>query len=190
MKKQQLMTRFTKLVCLLAAAIVAVAGAQVAQAAPAEPGDLPSNIAAPAGTKLFLVGHAVGVQIYSCTSTSTGYGWALVAPRADLYDDTGKLVATHFGGPTWQARDGSYVVGQLPRRVIVDPTAIPWLRLSAAAKDVGTDGDRLSKTTYIQRIATTGGLAPAAAECSADTAGTTNEVAYTADYFFWKAIGD
>ena len=40
-----------------------------------------------------------------------------------------------------------------------------------------------------QRIATTGGLAPAAAGCNADTAGTTAEVPYTADYYFWKAVG-
>ena len=48
------------------------------------------------------------------------------------------------------------------------------------------DGDRLVATTYVQRIATTGGLAPPAAECNAATAGTVAEVPYTADYYFWK----
>ena len=56
---------------------------------------------------MFLVGHAVGVQIYSCNATASGFAWGFVAPRADLYGDNGKLVATHFGGPTWRARDGS-----------------------------------------------------------------------------------
>jgi hypothetical protein len=41
-------------------------------------------------------------------------------------------------------------------------------------------------TAYIQRIATTGGLAPPAMECNATTAGTVAEVPYTADYYFWK----
>jgi len=41
---------------------------------------------------------------------------------------------THFAGPTWKAKDGR------------------------------PDGDRLVNTTYIQRVATTGGLAPAAAD--------------------------
>jgi hypothetical protein len=48
--------------------------------------------------------------------------------------------------------------------------------------------DRLAGTTFIQRIATTGGLAPAAADCNAATAGTEVEVPYTADYSFWNAM--
>jgi hypothetical protein len=43
-------------------------------------------------------------------------------------------------------------------------------------------------TTYIQRISTTGGLAPTA-DCNADRAGSTEDVPYTADYYFWKAVG-
>jgi hypothetical protein len=97
---------------LLAATLAAVAAwpfAQAAHAGPPEP-EVPTAIAVPSGHKLFLVAHAVGVQIYSCNATEGGHGWALLAPRASLYDDNGKLVATHFGGPTWQARDGSRVV--------------------------------------------------------------------------------
>ena len=71
--------------------------------------------------------------------------------------------------------------------VTVDPTAIPWLRLKATPTTI--DGDRLAGTTYIQRIATTGGLKPAAEDCNATTAGTAREIPYTADYLFWKAHG-
>jgi hypothetical protein len=49
-----------------------------------------------------------GVQIYQCT----GGRWAFQSPRASLYDDDGNLAAEHFAGPTWQAADGSTVVGQ------------------------------------------------------------------------------
>jgi hypothetical protein len=51
----------------------------------------------------------------------------------------------------------------------------------------GPDGDRLVHTTYIQRIATAGGLALPAADCNAASAGMRAEVPYTADCYFWKA---
>src|SRR5215217_6911878 len=140
------MNRFVSLSRLLAAGVVAAAAAwtlaQPALAGPSEP-VVPTTIQVEAGHKVFLVGHAVGVQIYSCNPISGGYRWALVAPRADLYDDSGKVVATHFGGPTWQAKDGSKVIGQRKGDpVTVDPTAVPWLLLSATPSS-GPDGDRL-----------------------------------------------
>ena len=61
--------------------------------------------------------------------------------------------------------------------------------MAAAEGDVrtyGTSGDRFTYTTYIQRVATTGGLPPAAGDCNAGTVGTQAEIPYTADYFFWK----
>jgi Protein of unknown function (DUF3455) len=167
----------------MVAAAAMVSLAPVAQAGPPSP-EVPSTIAVPAGNKVFLVGRAVGVQIYSCN----GATWGLVAPRANLYNDHGKLIITHFAGPTWQATDGSGVVGQRVAGVDV-PTAIPWLLLSASRTFAGPDGDRLVATTYIQRIATTGGLAPPASTCTAATAGAVAEVPYTADYYFWKHTG-
>ena len=66
------------------------------------------------------------------------------------------------------------------------PKSIPWLLLSAKSTTAGKFGDHLTKTTFIQRINTRGGLAPAASTCTAATAGTQKEVPYTADYFFWR----
>jgi hypothetical protein len=177
---------------MLLAGVVAVTAAlplaQSAQAEPAAP-PVPETIAVRDGHKPFLIGHATGAQIYTCQAIPGGHRWGLLAPRANLYDDNGKLLATHYGGPTWEARDGSTVVGQREALVTVDPTAIDWLRLSAARTAAGPDGDRLVHTTYIQRINTTGGLPPASAECNAGTAGTRTEVPYTADYVFFKATG-
>jgi hypothetical protein len=150
---------------------------QVAQAGPAPP-SVPDTLQVPDGCTVFLIGHAVGVQIYSCNDT----GWSLVAPRANLFDDQGALIITHFAGPTWQANDGSTVVGNAEASVSVNPTAIPWVRLSAASTTPG----QLGSTTNIQRITTTGGLAPLAADRNAIRAGTLAEVPYTADYYFWK----
>ena len=64
-------------------------------------------------------------------------------------------------------------------------TAIPWLLLAKVSTTAGPDGDRFAGTTYIQRIATVGGLPPAASECT--VAGTKVEVPYTADYVFYKS---
>jgi hypothetical protein len=182
-------TRFSRLLLAgIAAAAATLSVTQVAQARPLPPA-VPGPIQVPYGNKVFLVGHGVGVQIYSCNATSSGFAWGFVAPRANLYGDNGKLIITHFGGPTWQAKDGSKVVGRVEASVTVDATAIPWVRLSAASTAAGPDGDRLVDTTYIQRIATTGGLAPPAAECNATTAGAVAQVPYTADYYFWKKTG-
>jgi predicted lipoprotein with Yx(FWY)xxD motif len=165
--------------------LVSPAGAQIAPTGyPSEP-SVPSTIEVPDGNTVYLVGHAVGVQTYSCN----GRAWSFVAPRANLYDDNGRLIIAHFGGPTWEATDGSKVVGRAEASSTVDGTAIPWLRLAAASTATGTAGDQLAHTTYVQRIATTGGLAPSASECSPTTAGTVAEVPYTADYYFWKQAG-
>jgi hypothetical protein len=163
----------TTLLPILLALLVAPA----ALASPVDDPEVPADIAVPEGNKAYLDVHAVGVQIYSCD----GNAWAFVAPRATLYE-RGRRFGTHFAGPTWQAKDGSAVVGARAGGVNVDPTAIDWLLLSATPTAEG----RIAKTTFIQRINTTGGRAPAAADCDAATAGTQIEIPYTADYVFWK----
>jgi hypothetical protein len=166
----------------LAVAAAALLTAQAAAAHPHKP-PVPTDIAVPDGNKAYLDAHAVGVQIYSCNATT----WSLVAPRANLYDH-GKLIATHFAGPTWQAKDGSKAVGTRVNGVNVDPTAIDWLLLSTVSTPgPGKHADTLADTTFIQRINTTGGRAPAAANCNASTVGTQVEIPYTADYVFFKA---
>jgi hypothetical protein len=182
--KEAKMNRLTAGLTLALAATLAAATPARAEPAPLP---VPSGIAVPAGHKVFLIGHATGVQKYTCAVAPAGSTWELVAPQANLYDERGKLLTTHYGGPTWQTRDGSTVKGRRDSGVPVDPTAIDWLRLSAASTAAGPEGDRLQNTRYIQRINTTGGLAPAAEECNAVTAGARVDVPYTADYVFWKA---
>ena len=53
----------------------------------------------------------------------------------------------------------------------------------------GPDGDRLTPTTYIQRINTVGGRPPPAGDCDADTVAEQREIPYSADYVFFKATG-
>ena len=165
---------------LLAIAVAAAAALPSAAGAAVPAPSVPDTIAVGTGEKPFLLGHATGVQIYACRSGA----WVLVAPRATLYGDNGQAIADHFAGPTWQARDGSRVVGKRLDGVPGAPGAIPWLLLSADSTSAGPDGDRLEGTTHIQRIATVGGVAPAPSQCV--TEGEQVEVPYTADYVFWK----
>ena len=101
----------------------------------------------------------------------------------------GRIIIAHFGGPTWQATDGSEAVGRAEANVTVDATAIPWLRLAAVSTAAGAAGSQLVPTTYIQRINTVGGRPPAAGECDEDAVAEQREVPYGADYIFFKQSG-
>jgi hypothetical protein len=159
---------------LLVAVLAAAALTPPALASPPTP-EVPGDIAVAEGNKPYMALHAEGVQIYACN----GQAWTLVAPRADLYDGSGRHVGAHFAGPTWELKDGSATVATRVAGINVDPSAIDWLLLDATPTAEG----RLGETTFIQRINTTGGRAPAGT-CAA---GSRTEVPYTADYVFWKA---
>jgi hypothetical protein len=173
---------------LLAGLVTLAATLPLAQAAQAQQPASPHSLLPPAGNFPYLVGHATGVQIYQCSATPTGPAWTFVAPRANLTDNRGRLIITHFGGPTWQANDGSKVVGTLVSSRTVSPTAIAWLLLSTTATPAPQGGGLLADATFVQRLFTVGGLAPAASTCNTATVGARAEVPYTAEYVFWKAI--
>ncbi len=172
---------------LIALAAFAVAAPAAAVAGPAAP-DVPGAVAVTGPHKPYLIAHADGVQIYACYSVADGYAWRLLAPRATLTGVNGNPLGSHYGGPTWEARDGSRVVGLREANVSVDPTAIDWLRLKADSTASGPDGDHLAATTYIQRINTVGGRPPAAGDCDEDTVAESREIPYSADYVFFKAM--
>src|SRR5262245_9553078 len=141
---------------------------------------------------------------------ASGFAWAFYAPQATLFGvDVGhdKQIITHFLSPnpaedgtprpTWQhSRDTStvWVNNSVPPaqsssdRTFVAAGAIPWLLLPVAGTQAGPTGsDTLTKTTFIQRLNTSGGVAPAASTCaSAADAGKKALVPYSADYFFYK----
>jgi hypothetical protein len=141
--------------------------------------DVPTVLEVPDGNKVHFHAYAVGVQIYTWSAATSK--WVFKAPQAVLYDSDGNVVGIHFAGPTWESNSGSEVVGHRIAAATVDPTAIPWLLLSAAS----TSGNGIfADTTYVQRVDTAGGLAPS-------TPGTTDgqeaDVPYTAQYFFYRA---
>jgi hypothetical protein len=149
-------------------------------------------IQAPPGNVAYLVGHATGTQNYQCSANADNtLTWKLVEPVAELVTDNGQLIE-HSKGPTWTFKpDGSGVIRDLDQQVVnvasPDPAAIPWLLVPVEPAPGATNGkgDLLTGTTFIQRVNTTGGLAPTRA-C---TAGETENVDYTADYYFYRAAG-
>jgi hypothetical protein len=103
------------------------------------------------------------------------------APEADLLRRT-RIAGHHYAGPTWEGTDGSTVVAARLTSHVADASAIPWLLLAATAN---SDTGKMSDVSYIQRIDTVGGLAPAAG-CDADHIGEVADVDYTATYRFYE----
>jgi hypothetical protein len=200
-----------------AAALAVAFTVSLPQPAPADnvtPPPVPADIQVEAGNTAFLEGHGVGTQNYICLPCpnpitpaamcpASGFAFALFTPQATLFNDHDKQVTTHFFSPnpfengtiraTWQhSRDTSTVWGG---RAIsssdpdfVAPDAIPWLLLPVAGAQEGpTGGHRLTATTFIQRLNTSGGVAPSTGCASSTDVGARAFVPYTADYFFYKA---
>ena len=150
------------------------------------------------------------------TSSSSGVAFALFTPQATLFSDNNKEVITHFFGPNpfesntdptvvvsdgmiraaWQhSRDASTVWGflKLPKHsssdsAFVQPGAIPWLLVTVVPPgQAGPTGiGKLTETTFIHRLNTSGGVAPSIGCASPSDLGNKAFVPYTADYFFYK----
>jgi hypothetical protein len=140
--------------------------------------EVPPEIAVDSSTnKVHFHGFGVGVQIY----TWNGASWGPSVPDATLFDDDGNVVASHFVGPTWVSNSGSRVVGSVIQpTATVDTNAIPWVRLKAV---IAEGPGIFANTSFIQRVNTTGGRAPAA---NGTVIGQVAAIPYTADYFFYR----
>lgn len=148
---------------------------------------VPETLKVPATQVLSLETQATGVQIYECKASRDDpmrFEWVFKAPEAELFDSAGKRIGRHYAGPTWEANDGSKVSGEV--RALdngPDPSAIPWLLLSAKS----TSGNGVfSQTQSIQRIHTAGGKAPAEG-CNQAQVGKETRVPYKAIYYFYVA---
>jgi hypothetical protein len=183
-----------------------IAGAQTTSGAVDLP-PVPPDLAVAAGHVAFLKGYAVGTQNYICLSTSSGVMWRFLGPQATLFhavsDDAVRQLTTHFlsanpgehglARPTWQhSLDSSRVWGRVAASStdpnFVEQGAIPWLLVEVVGTELGPyGGSRLAQTTYIQRLNTSGGIAPAPGCGQAADVGSIVLVPYTTDYIFYRA---
>jgi Protein of unknown function (DUF3455) len=149
---------------------------------------LPDAVKVPAGQKVTMETVGVGEITYECREKQAVAGqfeWAFVGPNAVLNDRSGKAVGAYYGPPaTWVAADSSKVTGAQVAVAPAAPGSIP-LQLVKANPAVGQGA--MTGVSYIQRVATQGGVAPASA-CGMDTKGKKEIVKYQADYIFWAAM--
>jgi hypothetical protein len=163
----------------VAALTISAIGARTALTA------VPDHLSAPPQNARHLQVFAVGTQVYACTAAADdpeAFAWRLKAPVADLLDGRGERLGRHYAGPTWEWNDGSTVVGRAVGRADApSQAAIPLLLLQAT--DHRGPG-ALAPVTYIQRLETVGGTAPADG-CDASAADTEQAVEYAATYVFF-----
>ncbi len=177
--------RTTATVVAALAALTLLAGCQ--SASPTPPSTVPGPLAVPANQTLARMFRVHGVQIYECKPSHDDpmrIEWTFRAPEAELRDGRDHLIGRHFAGPTWEALDGSKVVGEVVARAdSPDPTAIPWLLLRAKSN---AGQGIFGATASVQRLDTGGGKAPTGG-CDQSQVGREARVPYTANYFFYDA---
>lgn len=204
-KKELSTSGIRRLACVTALGTTfTIASAQGAQAQAVTPPPVPEDIEVKAPNVAFLVGHATGTQNYVCLpSRSIGkVAWTLFTPQATLFDDAHEQVITHFSSPnpaegaivrvTWEdSRDTSTVWGRAivssSDAAFVKQDAIPWLKVEVVGAQAGpTGGQSISGTTFIQRLNTEGGVAPATGCALPTDIGHKAFMPYRADYFFYR----
>ena len=170
-----------------AASALLIAGCSTLAPSPViDPLSQPEAIRVPSGNvpALLLVGK--GEITYECRAkadTTDQFAWAFVAPNAALVTSAGLPAGRYYAGPTWEALDGSRVTGKQVAIAPATPGNIP-LQLVKAETTSGTA--TLNNITYIQRLNTLQGVAPAL-PCNASLVNQKQIVSYQADYVFYRA---
>ena len=166
--------------CLFALSLTA-AHAAMAQ------GALPDSIKVPAGNKMVLETVGVGTITYECRDKKDAagqYEWVFAGPDAVLNDRKGKAVGKYYGPPaTWESKDGSKVTAT---QLAVAPNGTGNIPLQLVKANPASGDGAMQGVSYIQRLATQGGTAPATV-CNEAAKGKKETVGYQADYLFWKA---
>jgi hypothetical protein len=150
---------------------------------------VPERLNPPPDEAKALAVQAKGVQVYECRArpgdtSAASATWLLKGPEATLTDAAGHVVGQHGEGPAWESTDGSRIVGSVRQKVEAPaPGAIPWLLLETTP--AGPKKGAFTKFLHVQRVATSGGVAPAGG-CSAATVGQVERVPYEAQYWFFE----
>ena len=148
---------------------------------------LPEPVKVPAGHKVAMETVGVGSITYECRAKANATGqfeWVFVGPDAKLNDRGGRQVGKYFGPPaTWESNDGSKVTGT---QVAVAPAMAGSIPYQLVKANPAMGSGSMQGVSYIQRVATQGGVAPAMA-CGAGNMGQKQVVQYQADYIFYTA---
>ena len=149
--------------------------------------DLPMAVQAPADQKVAMETVGVGKITYECREKANmagSYEWVFVGPDATLTNRAGMGIGKYYGPPaTWLSNDGSKITGTQVAVAPSRPGSIPYQLVKA---NPASGPGSMSGVTYIQRVATQGGVAPTMT-CDESTKGNKEIVNYQADYIFYTA---
>ncbi len=152
-------------------------------------------------------------------SGATSFAWTLFTPEATLFRGSDNQIITHFFAPNpcepntntrvvangtiraawqtsntstvWAAADPAHTATSTTDPDFVKQGAVAWLRLTVVGAQDGPSGDdTLSETTFVQRLNTSGGVAPSTGCSQLADVGKQAFMPYTADYFFYAGPGE
>jgi hypothetical protein len=175
---------------VLSAFSVAMLGACAStgmMATPFSQANLPDAVKVPNGQSVVMETMAAGDITYQCRvkkDMANQFEWVFVGPRAGLKDRKDNAVGTYYGPPaTWESIDGSKVTGA---QVAVAPNGEGNIPNQLVKANPAMGNGAMQGVTYIQRVATQGGVAPKSA-CAKANEGEKQVVHYKADYIFYRA---
>ncbi len=173
----------TSLMLLLPVALLGACASTPMMTSMVDNAALPEAVRAPAGSKQTMWTVGAGEITYECREKAAGqYEWVFVTPVATLKNAAGAVVGKYYGGPTWEANDGSKVTG---KQLAVAPSTPGNIPLQLVKADPAMGMGAMQGVSHIQRLKTQGGVAPAAA-CGMTNKGERRQVAYQADYVFYS----
>ena len=149
---------------------------------------LPGAVQVPAGHKVAMETVGIGQITYECRAKAnmpSESEWVFVGPDARLMDRNARQVGKYYGPPaTWENMDGSKVTAT---QVAVAPAMAGSISYQLVKANPAMGNGMMTGTTYIQRVATSGGVAPSMV-CAASNMGARQIVQYQADYIFYRAM--
>jgi Protein of unknown function (DUF3455) len=184
--------RSTSLTALATGAVLVLSGcatsgpAMAPKMADFSQASLPAAVQVPAGHRVAFETAAAGDITYQCQAKKDmagQYEWVFMSPDAGLKGRKGERLGKYYGPPaTWDFNDGSKVSGA---QLAVAPNGGGNIPLQLVKANPAMGSGMAQGVSHIQRVATKGGVAPAA-PCDAAAMGSKRVVTYSADYIFWK----
>ena len=174
-------------IAIAAVALIAACGTMTPVMPSYSQAALPTTVQVPAGNKVALETVGLGEITYQCSAKKDMAGqfeWVFVGPDARLLDRSGKQIGKYYGPPaTWEAKDGSKLTAV---QLAVAPNMAGSIPLQLVKGNPAMGSGAMQGVTYIQRVNTQGGVAPAT-PCTAANLSAKQIVKYQADYIFYKA---
>ncbi|WP_077000891.1 DUF3455 domain-containing protein [Variovorax sp. KK3] len=171
-----------------AASLAACSGMGMNQPMAYSQASLPDPVKVPTGHRVVMETVGAGDITYECRAKADAAGqheWVFVGPDAKLMDRAGKQVGKYWGPPaTWESMDGSKLTGA---QVAVAPNGTGNIPYQLVKANPAMGNGSMTGVSYIQRVATRGGTAPAMA-CGASSMGQKQVVKYQADYIFYRPM--